>query len=184
MRIAQASRRANQPSIAPTLSPASDHARSGIALVPLHIGRVIVDAVAIERQGRIAKEQRWCCSNFPAVLATRCRVRRSFWGCGIRRRHLAVNDILPFRQHLATRAFDVVGNGHEAQHSRAPLLDRHTLNLRPAAHQIADANIIVEGKLPARPHPARQGHRRQKITQCRMSVGPELRSRNCGLRKT
>jgi hypothetical protein len=42
----------------------------------------------------------------------------------------------------------------------------------------------VEGKLPARPHPARQGHRRQKITPCRMSVGPELRSRNCGLRKT
>ena len=102
----------------------------------------------------------------------------------IRRRHLAVNDVLPFRQHLAARAFDVVGDRHKAQHSRAPLLDRHTLNLRPAAHQLADANIIVEGKLPARPHPARQGHRRQKITPCRMSVGPELRSRNCGLRKT
>ena len=113
-------------------------------------------------------------------LRRRCRLggRRRWPG-----RQVAVDDVLPLAQRGAARRRDQVIDGHETQLPAAAGLDGHIRDARGPRHLVADAQGAEEFQLAARPHPARQRHRRQKTAAGGMAVGSEFRHRINRLRQ-
>ena len=75
-------------------------------------------------------------------------------------------------------------DGDEAQRAGAALLDRHIGDAREPLDRLADAQLMVEGKVAAGPHPPRQRHRRQEPAAGRMPILAKPGGRRGRRRKT
>src|SRR5262245_25494711 len=102
-----------------------------------------MDAVAVERQRGIAKQQHGIGDMSLAML---CR-RRGRWGL---RRHLraagrlAVDDVMAFPDGNAARARDFVMNSYETQRAGRTRLQRDIRYARGARRYIADTERLDE----------------------------------------
>ncbi len=108
---------------------------------------VVMDAVAVEGQRRVAKQQHRIGHMAFAMLGGQRR-RRRLGGRGVLaiRRHVAIDDVLPLADGEAARRGDDVVDRDEAQRARAAGLHRHVRDGRRARHLVADAQRFDESR--------------------------------------
>ena len=155
------------------------HDQAGVPFDLLRVVAVIVDAVAVERHGRVAEQQRWCGHNAGCVIALRYvpdRLRRV-----PARAVFTVDQILSFLDGQLSVATDFMFDGDETQRPTAPLFHHHVLDHRPARHLLSNPQRRVEFQRATGPHAAGQRHRRQEATARRMPVAAQRIHRRGGL---
>src|SRR4051794_253574 len=99
--------------------------QAGIALDPGDIVAVVMDAMAVEGQGRIAKQQDGIGHVAFAVLCGRRWSCWPRWRRRLRARHLPIDDILPLADRGAARRRGEMFDGYETQYAGAAGLHRH-----------------------------------------------------------
>ena len=148
------------------------HDQAGIALGFGDVPSVVVNAVAVERQGRVTKQHRLAGDDVPPpdiVRAPRARGSgRLVWS-----RHVTIDDVVLFNQRRAVVAGNLVLHQNEAQRAIAAVFDRYVLYGGRAGDRLVDTQRLVEGKAAAGPHSTRQRHRRQEAASRRVAVGPQ-----------
>jgi len=157
--------------------------QAGIALDLGDVVAVVMDAVAVEGQRRIAKQQHGIGH---VAFAMHCdRRRRGFARRGrLRGRHVAINDILPPSRTAVPRGV-AIRCSTETKH-KTPVLPvfNVTSDMRDVrVNLIADAQWREEFQLAAGPHPARQRYRRQETAARGMAVRPQFGHREHRLRQ-
>ena len=116
------------------------------------VSLVVVDAVAVEGQGRVAEQQ----GRVGHQRLGQCLVRASHGRCGAVGAVRAIDQVLPFGQRQRLTLADVVAHPHEGQRPAAPLLAGDALDPADPLGPHARQQGRVEHQLARRPHPARQ----------------------------
>ena len=153
------------------------HDQAGVALDLGHVLAVVVDAVAVEGQRRIAEQRHRIRRDAarPGLLAgKRRRLRR---GRRLARlRGAAIHDVMLLGQGQAARIQGLVLHQHEQQLARAAGLVLDRLDGRAALHLLAHAQRVgrLPGQAPTGPHAPGQRHGRQEAAALRMPVRPDL----------
>ena len=156
----------------------SMHHQIVIAFDPGRVGAVIMDAVSVEGQRRIAKQQHRVGRD--AKVGQR---RPQIGSDGIvrqwRPRHRvgAVHQILPFRHTHASRDTVIVPDRHKAQTTGRSGLEGDRLDRAVALHKVAFGKATAGHNLTPRPHPARQWQARQDQARLRVAVAAQIRRR-------
>ena len=152
--------------------------RPGIALDLGDVAAVVVDAMAVERERRVAEQQHVV--GHPSLVPR--RIPPAPPGAAARRRRrlrrVAIDDVV----ELGERDVRLVARGgSRGAPSRTPAgrcaptsaSTFSIVDVRVSA--VADAQRRVELELAAGPHAARQRHRRQEAAALRVPVGADLR---------
>ena len=148
------------------------------ARIPLDLGdvaAVVVDAMTVERQRRIAEQQHVVRHPVAFPCAWRGRSlgrRRDVIGLG----RLAINDVVELGERERPARRCAVISCRTLTNTSVPvrpIFSVTSCDRRHAREVIADAQRLVEFELAARPHPTRQRHRRQKAA----ALGVAVRSR-------
>src|SRR6266511_5027469 len=150
---------------------------AGVALDLGRIISVIVNAVSVEGQGRIAKQH----GRIRAHLLGVCRPGRrrlSDAPSGSSSGVLAVDDVVLIDdgEPVATRY--LVTDGHEHQSAGAARLRGHVGNGRSPLRMIADRQAPGELDATASPHSPSRADGRQETTQGRVTIPTQSRSRH------
>ena len=135
-----------------------------------------MDAVAVERQRRIAKEQhrrRMNLADPRVVIRRHSRYRRIRVGL----LQIAIDNVVLIDEQRFRVAGYFVPNGNEHQRSGAPFLDVHIGDARFAPNRVADPQRSQERHPASGPHPARQGNRRQETAALRVPIGAGIGQR-------
>ena len=151
-----------------------DQAR--IALDLGDVVAVVMDAVAVEGQRRITKQQHGIGEVALAMLRRRRRGRR-LWRHLRPAGRLAIDDVVALLDRDAARRGDDVIDRDEAQRAGRAGLQIDVRDRRGALDLVADAHRLDEFQFAAGPHPARQRHRRQEAAAGRVAVLAQLRHR-------
>ena len=149
---------------------AVDH-QPGIALDASDVAPVVMDAVAIEGQRRVAEQQHIVGQHGAAEVGVAGRSH----GCGFGIAGLlggAVDDVVELgdRRRRAAVATQFMPHLDEHQRAAAAGLDAHVGDGRDALDRITHPDRRMEFQLAAGPHPSRQGHRRQEATALGVAV--------------
>ena len=136
---------------------------------------VVVDAVPVEGEGAVAKEQHVI---WPPLLAP----NSAGGGSDGWRRHIggllriAVNDVVELGDGWGRCAIAVqlMSNFNENEFPGAAFFHRHVVDGRCARHHVAHPHGAVEIKLAASPHPPGQRHWRQETTALGVAVGANV----------
>src|SRR6267143_4332092 len=138
-----------------------DQAR--VALDLRYITAIVVDAVAVERERRIAEEERLI--RHPLLLPGGCGGRGLRRGSDIGRlRRLAVDDVVKLGQRDVVLAVgtELMPDFYEHQRTAAAGFFVDALDRRHARDRVAHAQRPVELQLAAGPHAPGQRHRGQE----------------------
>ena len=153
------------------------HDEAGVALDFGDVLAVVMDAVAIEGQGRIAKQQHRVGRDRarPSLLASQWRLlgyRHRVGGLGL----CPVNNVVLLGQREALGIAIGMLHLHKHQLTRAPALVRHGLDARSAFHGLPHTQGVglLPAQAPAGPHAPRQRHRRQKAAAPGVAVWAQL----------
>ena len=146
-----------------------------ISLGPGGITTVIVDAMSVERQGGIAKQQHRIWKE-TALRQGSSQIggQRVIRPLRAGHRIVPVHQILPFRHKALPRDSIVMADGDKAQRPRLSGLEGDRFHRAVALHLIAVAKRPAEQHLAPGPHPARQGQARQDQAQLRMPVPAQI----------
>ena len=152
------------------------HHEARIALDLRDVAAVVVNAVAVEGQRRVAEQQHVVGADlaYPLRVVRRALHRR---GRIVGARVLAIDDVVFVSQRQALLVEQLVKDAHEHQRTGAPFLGRDVGDARTAGDGGADDERPVECELAAGPHAPRQRHRRQEAAALRVSVDADLRLR-------
>src|SRR5690348_17340290 len=143
----------------------------------LHLGSIaaiVVNAVAVERQGRIAKQQRPLRADFPdprRAGGCRLRLRRRI----VRFGSLPVNDIVLFDQGQTFPVADFMPYDDEDQWPAAALFMVHVNDPRNSRYLLSHAQRALELHAIAGEHAPRQRHRRKKLSALGVPVCTQFR---------
>ena len=152
------------------------HDQASVAFNRLRIRQIIMDAVAVECQRRIAKQQRWIKGNLAGFFRVPARDRRNR-ARGVHVRVFAVNQILPFANTMLITLPNVMAQGHKAQRTRAPILAIGLFaNRHPTGH-VPGPQRRMKRQTPTRPHTARQPHIRDQPANLGMAITTQSRGR-------
>jgi hypothetical protein len=149
------------------------HDQARVALHLGHVLAVVVDAVAVEGEGRVAEQQhvvRHDLARPHGAGGRGLRGRRRV----ARLRRAAVDDVVLLGERQAGGVVHLVANQHEHQLAAAPALAGDRLDARDAPHRLAHPQRREELQPAARPHAPRQRHRRQEAAALRVAVGADL----------
>ena len=154
------------------------HDEAGVAL---HLGdvlAVVVNAVTVEGEGRVAKQQHIVGHDapLPGPLSGRGLRWRSHI---IRPGGCAVNDVVVLgeRHFIVAIAPQLMPHFHKDQAAGTARLFFHIDDGGGAAERIANPQRFMEFKVAPGPHAARQGHGRHEATALGMTVGANVRLR-------
>lgn len=118
--------------------------KTAIAFDVTGMGRVVMDPVAVESDGRIAEQHRRRRGNNLVMRAGRRRVRLCRNIPAIRSRRVAINDILAFTDAKLSISAVVMIYGDEAERTGAALPDPDILDRREPCHLGADDQRVPE----------------------------------------
>src|SRR5690606_16771391 len=145
------------------------HHQARVALGLGDVGPVVMNAVAIEGDGRIAEQQRRSGLDPLAPVAFRHWITAGeLW-----RGRLAVDDVLLLTDGQPAVLQVVMTQGYEQQRTRAADLFLDIENGGGASGFAAYLQRLVEFQTPARPHAIAIAGRRQETTPRRMTVFPK-----------
>src|SRR5205807_1496211 len=153
------------------------HDQSGIALDVARIWQVVVYAVGIERERRIAEEEHRIGSDGARPFGLR-RVRGGLQRWRYRRRGAArvgrpVDDVLLLDDGNAGTGTELVHQRYQGERAAAALLLFSAGDFRNALDPIADPQRLMEAHAPAPEHAPRIVQRRQEIAGHYMTVAGE-----------
>ena len=140
-----------------------------------HVAPVVVDAMPVERERRIAKQQHVVGSNLALPQrALRCRLGRRLRIAWTLR--FAVRDVVELddRRIGCAVATQLMAHLHEHECAAATLLERHVVDRRQALDLIAHPQRRTEFELAARPHAARQRHQWHEAAALGVAVRADL----------
>ena len=151
------------------------HDEAGVAFFLRHVAAVVVDAVAVEGERRIAKQRHRV--GHKLALPGRAGLGRGGWhfwrtrdgGC-------AVNDVVGFRQAQALGVAEGVLDFDKQQVARAARFVFDRGDARMLLRGVAHTQRVVDLPMQASPgpHAARQRHGWQKAPAQGVTVGPDL----------
>ena len=148
---------------------------TGVALDLGDVAAVVVDAVPVEGQRRVAEQQDVVRDDraLPRGTGRRGRGRR-FDLAGLLLR--PVDDVVVLHQGRVARAVaaHLVPHRDEDERTRPSLLGNDVLDGRRPDDVVTDAQRAAEVEPTTGPHPARQRNRREEPTALGMPVGPEF----------
>ena len=153
------------------------HDQAGVALDLGDITAVVMNPVAIEGQRRVAKQQHVVGPDHARPLRIAWRGQR--WRRRIARLRVGtVNDVVFLAHSQPLRVMQLMPDQHKHQVAAAPRLVADRLDAGNAAHVFTHPQTLRFWLVPlqaaARPHAARQRHRRQKTAPLHVAVGANV----------
>ena len=149
------------------------HHQARVALHPGHIAAVVMNAVAVECQRRVTKQQhRVGLDQALKLFVSGRNYRRGHRCIGLGR--VAVHNVMFLAHGQALRASVFMANANKHQGAAAAALDRHILDGGDLGGGFAHAQWLVKLQPPAGPHAPGQRHRRQEAATLGMAIGPDI----------
>jgi hypothetical protein len=146
--------------------------QAGVFLPARGVGQVVVDAVAVERQGGEAEQDHLVDGG--RLAPGRVGGRRLRGGRGVDVGHGDEDEVLLLFHREPPLAGDPVANGDEDHGPGLARLLADLEDLGLAVQGVADAWGVVKGEATARPHPPLQRHGREEPAPLGMPVGADL----------
>jgi hypothetical protein len=139
------------------------------------IAAIVVNAVAIEGERRISKEQYR--QAYLALPRQRLRRHGRRWRGGAGDRRVAIDEIVEFdeRGRRLAVTMNLMSHFHEHERSAAAQLFGDVDDGGTAGDGVTDAKRVREFELAAAPHPPRKRYRRKKATALGVTVGTDVR---------
>src|SRR6266480_746003 len=147
------------------------HDQAGVALDLRHITAIVVDAVAVERERRIAEQQYLV--RYPLLLPGGCAGNGARSGRDVGRLcRLAVDDVVELGQRnvLLAVGAELMPDLHEHERTAAAGFFVDALDRRYSRDRVAHAQRPVELQLAAGPHAPGQRYRGQEPAAPRVAV--------------